>query len=99
MACVAPLDMRKGDKKLRGKRNLKREPIVNPWKHDPIEDDPLMQIVLELADEEAHAELAPQERGFLYCHPFWTAKKRILREKYQVVWKSPSDMNPSVDFD
>ena len=58
-----------------------------------------MKLVLELADEEAHAELAPQEKGFLYCHPFWAVKRRILKEKYQVDWKSPADMNPLVDFD
>ena len=34
-----------------------------------------------------------------YCYLYWAAKKRILREKYNIDWKSPSELNPDVLFD
>jgi hypothetical protein len=34
-----------------------------------------------------------------YCHEFWAAKKRILRRKYGIEWRSPAEMNPGTMFD
>ena len=34
-----------------------------------------------------------------YCHRYWAAKKRILREKYNINWKSPAELNQGVFFD
>lgn len=34
-----------------------------------------------------------------YCHKYWWTKKKILREKFGMEWKSPVDLNPEVDFD
>lgn len=34
-----------------------------------------------------------------YCHIYWITKKRILREKYNMDWKSPAELNPRVLFD
>ena len=69
--------------------------------YDPIEDDADIQPILALASVDAHAELAAQGQsgGLGYCHGFWPVKKRILREKYQVEWRSPAEMNPGVMFD
>ena len=33
------------------------------------------------------------------CHTFWKHKKRILREKYHMRWRSPQDLNPESCFD
>ena len=33
------------------------------------------------------------------CHVFWKHKKRILREEYHMVWRSPQDLNPTWRFD
>ena len=33
------------------------------------------------------------------CHTFWKYKKRILREKYHMRWRSPQDLNPTTCFD
>ena len=33
------------------------------------------------------------------CHTFWKHKKRILREKYHMRWRSPQDLNPETCFD
>ena len=70
-------------------------------KYDPIEDDPNIKPALVAADEEALAELVAAGRniGFGSCHSLWRVKQRILKEKYQVEWKSPGEMNPYMKFD
>ena len=66
------------------------------YPHDPIEDDPQYSLVLEAASNAAHLELADHprkgERGF--CHIFWAAKKRILKEEHSIDWKTPVEMDP-----
>lgn len=68
--------------------------------YDPIEDDPSLRQILTAADEEA-LKACPRPRGRLmgYIHGFWATKKRILKEKYGVDWRSPAEMNPNVAFD
>ena len=39
------------------------------------------------------------EWWFGSCHTFWKHKKRILREKYHMRWRSPQDLNPETCFD
>ena len=34
-----------------------------------------------------------------YCHVYWEAKKRILREKFGIRWKSPAERYPGIMFD
>jgi len=83
---------------MRNKRQKIQYPVVE---HDPIEDDPIMQLYLEMAEEEAHAELAAKGwvRGFGYGPLLDMAKKRILRQKYQIEWKTLQEMNPGWTFD
>ena len=33
------------------------------------------------------------------CHWWWSAKKRLLKEKYGIDWLTPSECNPNVRFD
>ena len=75
--------------------------IDHSMNYDPIEDNADIQPTLALASDEAHAELAAQGQsgGLGYCHSLWSVKKRILKEKYQVEWRSPGEMNPEVKFD
>ncbi len=72
--------------------------------HDPIEDDPKYHDKIAAAEKEAEKYLKKNckqvkkgERG--YCHVYWGAKQRILREKYGIEWKSPSDLNPTTRYD
>ena len=38
--------------------------------------------------------------GYLgYCHLYWATKKRILKEKYSLDWKSPAELNPHILYD
>lgn len=70
-------------------------------KYDPIEDDAKIKKILDIVDIETKELLEEREvnvkRG--YCHYFWATKKEILREKYNIGWKSPKDMNLSFKFD
>ena len=40
---------------------------------------------------------APRHMGF--CFHYWSAEKELLKEKYDIEWRSPSQMNPGVMFD
>lgn len=33
------------------------------------------------------------------CFTYWDIKKRILKEKYNIEWHSPAELNPRVRFD
>ena len=44
-------------------------------------------------------ELTGKEWGIGYCHMFWIAKKKILKEKYNIDWRSPAEMNPEIIYD
>ena len=33
------------------------------------------------------------------CHAKWSIQKRMLKEKYNIDWKSPQDKNPHINFD
>lgn len=33
------------------------------------------------------------------CFTYWNIKKRILKEKYNIEWHSPPELNPRVRFD
>ena len=39
----------------------------------------------------------PQGRGF--CHIYWTRKKQLLKEIYNIDWKTPAELNPGTKFD
>ncbi len=74
---------------------------ADPFKHDPIEDDPVINPLIIAATEEARAELVASGEGlgFGSCHSLWRIKQRILKDKYQIEWKSPGEMNPGCVFD
>lgn len=33
------------------------------------------------------------------CFVYWSIKQRILKEKFNIEWHSPSELNPRVKFD
>ncbi|MGE5473963.1 MAG: hypothetical protein ACM3UU_07050 [Ignavibacteriales bacterium] len=69
--------------------------------HDLKEDNPELKLIIDKAGEEAENILEEEgisvERG--YCHKYWTLKKKILKEKYNLDWKSPKEMNPLMRYD
>lgn len=38
-------------------------------------------------------------RSLGYCHMYWGVKKSILRDKYNIDWHSPAELNPNILFD
>ena len=37
--------------------------------------------------------------GLGTCHAIWVRKKQLLKEMYNLDWKTPAEMNPDVTFD
>ncbi|NVM04088.1 MAG: hypothetical protein HWN67_17285 [Candidatus Helarchaeota archaeon] len=70
-------------------------------KRDPIENDPEMKKIIDKAYKEAEIILAKHERrGKVGFSKIFARKvKEILKEKYGIDWKTPSEMNPRLKFD
>ena len=64
--------------------------------HDPIEDDPAFRADLDAAAEAARLELIdhPMNGQNGFCHVFWASKKRILKERFGIDWRTPVEMDP-----
>ena len=85
--------------------------IKNKYKKDGIYHDTIEKTkqYKECADEvdrlaEIQAgkdmfEYTGKEFGKGYCYIFWGCKKKILKEKYGLDWRSPAEMNPYCKFD
>lgn len=67
--------------------------------HDPQEDDPVLKHIFEAVDNELKKTFNNVRRDLGFCHFYWAEKKAILRKKYNVDWKTPSEMNPDTLFD
>ena len=37
------------------------------------------------------------EKGM--CHKVWARKKQLLKQMYNIDWKSPAELNPQIKFD
>ena len=68
---------------------------------DPIEDDPKYRTVFRNIDGEVKNILEddPRQGDLGYCHHYWDTKKKLLKEKYDIEWKTPAEMNPHIFFD
>lgn len=38
-------------------------------------------------------------KGMGVCHHVWQRKKQLLKEMYNIDWKSPAELNPGIIFD
>ena len=72
---------------------------MSPLKYDPIEDSAEYKAVIKDVEKELDKLLKNKPKGMGFCHIYWYEKRRILKEKYGIEWKSPSLMNPRVLFD
>lgn len=70
-------------------------------KHDPIEDDPKYEQIFKTIDAEITEILKddPDRDHMGFVHIFWRTKKKLLKERYGIEWKSPGVMNPQIIFD
>ena len=69
---------------------------------DPIEYDPEFAPYIEKAGQEAET-VSKDEKEANSAIEFWHIKKRILREKYNIIWFTPAQMNSNgqhhINFD
>jgi predicted HTH transcriptional regulator len=70
--------------------------------YDPVEDTDQYRSIVEDVDVEAQEELekssyinrdSPDGIYFSWCYAFWEIKKRLLHEKYNIEWRTPTEMN------
>ena len=69
--------------------------------YDPIEEDPRYVEVFSKIDAEVDEALGITSKGGGrgYIHVIWETKKRILKWKYKIDWRTPAELNPHVMFD
>ena len=73
----------------------KRDPHL---KYDPVEDTLYFMQIEEEVNRLVKEKIG--EGGYMgYCFIYWGTKKQILKEKYGIDWRSPSELNPTVLFD
>ena len=70
---------------------------------DPIEKTPEFKAVIKEVEMLAMAALKKDGITEEMCRGwytyFWEYKKKILKKKYGIKWKSPSDMNPDIIYE
>ncbi len=69
--------------------------------YDPIEEDPRYAEVFSKIDAEVDEALGITTKGGGrgYIHVIWETKKRLLKHKYNIDWRTPAELNPHVMFD
>jgi len=67
--------------------------------HDKIETTKEYLECVDEVDQLASIEASKTGHGKGYCHKFWKYKKQLLKEKYNIDWRTPQEMNPDCRFD
>lgn len=86
-------------------RRIDKKSNFGGLKHDPIEDTVEYKRVIAEVNQEVNQEvdrfMEEHHNKVLLgaCHIDWAAKKRILKDKHDIDWKTPAEMNPIVCFD
>jgi hypothetical protein len=62
---------------------------------------PYYKRIIDQAGEEAYQILEEKKinRSYGYCHRYWGLQKRILKEKYNINWKTPAELNRHIIYD
>lgn len=69
--------------------------------YDPVEDDPRYADIFKKINDEVNEALVehPKKGSMGFVHVIWATKKRVLKQKYGIEWRSPAELNPQVMFD
>ena len=67
-------------------------------RYDPIEDSEEYLAIKDELEALIKAQIG-EKKHIGYCYMYWSAKRHILKEKYGIEWRSPSELNPHVLFD
>jgi hypothetical protein len=97
---VVPFDTLEECQKLCEQPPLPAKP-ASGIRRDPIEQDPRYADIFKNIDAEINALLAnhPQKGSMGFVHIIWETKQRVLKQKYNINWKTPAEMNPQIMFD
>jgi hypothetical protein len=68
-------------------------------KFDPQESDPQLRSIFAAVDAEAERVVGNANRDGRFIFRFWSVKKRMLRRKHRIDWKTPAELNPSITYD
>ena len=70
-------------------------------KRDSIEETEEFKKIEKLVNEEVENLLEQQgvKKQLGYFHIYQNLKKKILKEKYDIEWKTIEEMNPDIIFD
>lgn len=74
-------------------------PSLSTLKVDPVEYTWEWENIFYEVDDILDTLLADVPKGMGFCFNYWSAKEELLKKKYNIIWKSPSMMNPRVMFD
>lgn len=68
-------------------------------KFDPQESDPKLRAVFAAVDAEAERAVGNVARNQQFILRFWSIKKQLLRKKYGIDWRTPSELNPGIAYE
>lgn len=71
-------------------------------KYDPIEDTKEYKDIADELEEKINCKMILLDMPTSVmgsCHFYWTIKKSILKEDYDIDWKSPEELNLNIIFD
>lgn len=74
-------------------------PELRSIKSDPVEYTREWEEIYYDVEEELDRRFANAPKVHGFCFIYWRAKKELLKDKYGIEWRSPSQMNPRVKFD
>ncbi len=66
---------------------------------DPLEKVPEFEAAFRQATLFANLRTREFEGQLGYVHRYWAEKKRFLRERYEIDWKTPAELNPDINYD
>ena len=66
---------------------------------DPLEDMPEFSAAFKDANEIAKKKADEYKQQIGLIHVFWDEKQRVLKENYQIDWKSPAELNTHICYD
>ena len=74
-------------------------PTVGSLRVDPVEYTQKWEDIYYDVEDELDRRFANAPRHMGFCFRYWSAKRELLKDKYDIEWRSPSQMNPRVMFD
>ena len=66
--------------------------------YDPVENTVEYQKIANELESELFKLMQHVECKMGRSYKYWSLKKRILKQKYNIDWKSPPEMNPGIIF-